>query len=138
MLCDCAGVYQLDFDQSVPAQIFFYVDAFIDISGFQMAWQIEGTCFAGIFSDTGVPRLGVFDRIEVPEGEQKQIVVLGTIGEPDEGLRRWIMAFIQGNSRYRITIKQHIIYDEELSTLSQLNTDILSGKMPDILLLDSG
>ena len=137
LLCDCAGVYQLDFDQSVPAQIFSYVDAFIDISGFQMAWQIEGTCFAGIFNDTGVPKLGIFDRIEVPEGEQKQKVVLGTIGEPDEGLRRQVMAFNQENSRYRITIKQYITYDEELSAVSQLNTDILSGKMPDILLLDS-
>ena len=137
LLCDSTGVYQLDLTKSVPTQIFSYVDAYLDITGFQMARQIEGTRFAGIFNDTGVPKLGIFSRTEVPEGEQKQIVVLGTIGEPDEGLRRQVMAFNQESSRYRITIKQYITYDEELSALSQLNADILSGKMPDILMLDS-
>ena len=137
LLCDSTGVYQLESDQSVPTQIFSYVDAYLDITGFQMARQIDGTCFAGIFNDTGMPKLGIFSRTEVPEGAQKQIVVLGTIGEPEEGLRRQVMAFNQESSRYRITIKQYISYDEKLSALSQLNTDILSGKMPDILLLDS-
>ena len=137
LLCDSAGVYLLDLDQSVPMQMLSYVDAYLDITGFQVARQIDETCFVGVFNDTGVPKLGIFRRIEVPKGEQKQIVVLGTIGEPDEGLRRLVMDFNQENSRYRITIKQYITYDEERSALSQLNTDILSGNMPDILLLDS-
>ena len=137
LLCDCAGVYQLDLSKSVPTQMLSYVDAYLDITEFRMARQIDGTRFAGIFNDTGVSKLGIFSRTEVPEGAQKQIVVLGTIGEPEEGLRRQVMAFNQENSRYRITIKQYITYDEERSAISQLNTDILSGNMPDILLLDS-
>ena len=137
LLCDSTGVYQLESDQSVLTQMLSYVDAYLDITGFQMARQIDGTRFAGIFHDTGMPKLGIFSRMEVPEGAQKQIVVLGTIGEPEEGLRRQVMAFNQENSQYRITIKPYITYDEELSALAQLNTDILSGKMPDILLLDS-
>ena len=136
MLCDSSSVYQLDLDQSMLTQMLSYVDAYLDITGFQMAWQIDGTRFAGIFNDTGVPKLGIFGRTEVPEGAQKLIMVLGTIGEPDEGLRRQVMDFNQEHSRYKITIKQYIAYDEELSALSQLNTDILSGQMPDILLLD--
>ena len=136
LLCDSTGVYQLDLSKSVPTQMLSYVDAYLDITGFQMARQMDGTRFAGIFNDTGVPKLGIFSRTEVPEGLQKQIVVLGTIGEPEEGLRRQIMAFNQKNSQYRITIKQYITYNEELSAFAQLNTDILSGKMPDILLLD--
>ena len=137
LLCDSTGVYQLNSNQSVPSQMLSYVDAYLDIEGFQMAHQIDGTRFAGIFNDTGIPKLGIFSRTEVPEGAQKQMVVLGTIGEPEEGLRRQVMVFNQENSRYRITIKPYITYNEELSALSQLNTDILSGKMPDILLLDS-
>lgn len=136
LLCDSSGVYQLDLVQSVPTQILSYVDAYLDITGFQMARQIDGTRFAGVFHDTGVSKLGIFGRTEVPEGAQKQVVVLGTIGEPDEGLRRQVMDFNQEHSRYKITIKQYVAYDEALSALSQLNTDILSGQMPDILLLD--
>ena len=137
LLCDSTGVYQLDLNKSAPMQVLSYVDAYLDITGFQMARQMDGTRFAGIFNDTGMPKLGIFSRTEVPEGAQKQIVVLGIIGEPEEGLRRQIMTFNQGNSRYRIAVKQYITYNEELTVLSQLNTDILSGKMPDILLLDS-
>lgn len=137
LLCDDTGVYQLDLGKSVPTQMLSYVDAYLDISEFQLACQIDGTRLAGIFNDAGTVKLGIFSRTEVPEGSQKQVVVLGTIGEPEEGLKRQVMTFNQENSRYKVTIKPYITYDAELRALDQLNTDILSGKIPDILLLDS-
>lgn len=137
LLCDSAGVYQLESDRNVPTELFSYVDADLNIDGFQMVQQIDGRRFAGIFNDGGVPRLGIFDRSEVPRESQKQIVVLGTMSELEASLRRQIISFNQKNSQYRITIKQYVAYDEELSALAQLNTDILSGNMPDILLIDN-
>lgn len=58
------------------------------------------------------------------------------MGELDAGLRSQVIAFNQANSRYRITVRQYVTYNEELSALMQLNTDILSGRMPDILLMN--
>lgn len=136
LLCDSVGVYQLESGKNVPAEMLSYVDADLDIGGFQMAWQIDETRLAGIFSDGGAVKLGLFGRTAVPAGEQKQIVVLGTMDELDAGLRSRIVAFNRENSRYRITVRQYVTYNEEMSALTQLNTDILSGKMPDILLID--
>lgn len=136
VLCDYIGVYQMNLDESAPKEILDLVDADLDINGFQMARQIDATCFAGIFNVGGVVKLGLFERSEVPEGSRKQMVVLGTMSELDADLRSRIIFFNQTNSQYRITIKQYVAYDKELSALTQLNNDILSGKMPDILLID--
>ena len=136
LLCDSAGVYQSEPDGDGFTELFSYVDVDLDIDGFQMVYQIDERRLAGIFSDGGVQKLGVFERSEVPEALQKQVVVLGFTGEMDPGLRRQILAFNRENSRYRITIKQYLSYNEELDAIARLNTDILSGNMPDILLVD--
>lgn len=136
LLCDSVGAYQLDLGRNAPTELLSYVDADLDVGGFQMVRQIDETCLAGIFNDVGVVKLGLFSRVEVPEGSQKQVVTLGTMSKLDAGLRSRIIAFNRSNSRYRVTIKQYITYDEGLDALTQLNTDILSGRMPDILLVD--
>ncbi len=136
VLCDSTGVYQMNLDGSAPTEILDFVDADLDIDGFQMAQQIDATCLAGIFNIGGVVKLGLFGRSEAPGGSQKKIIVLGTMSEMDADLRSRIISFNQTNSQYRITIKQYIAYDKELSALTQLNNDIISGKMPDILLID--
>ncbi len=136
LLCDSAGVYQLEPDGDGLTELFSYVDADLDIDGFQTVYQIDGKRLAGVFSDGGVQKLGLFERIQVPEEQQKQIVVLGVTEELNAGLRRQILAFNRESSRYRISIKQYISYNEELNAIAQLNTDILSGNMPDVLLVD--
>ncbi len=137
LLCDSVGVYQVDAGLNLPTEILTYVDVDLDIEGFQVARQIDETRLAGIFSDVGgVAKLGIFERVEVPAEAQKQIVELGTMSGLDGGLRRQIIAFNQTSSGYRITVKQYAD-DEELDALAQLNTDILAGRMPDILLIDS-
>lgn len=136
VLCDSTGVYQMDLDGIAPTEIFDFVDADLDVNGFQMVQQIDATCLAGIFNMGGTVKLGLFGRSEVPEGSRKQLIVLGTMSEPDVDLKSRIISFNRTNSRYRITIKQYIAFDKELSGLTQLNNDIISGKMPDILLID--
>lgn len=134
LLCDPAGVRQWDLEQEVLTERIIFVDADLDISGFQTVWQIDGSRIAGIFDEEGNQTLGVFERSEVPPGAQKQIVVLGIMSELDMGLKRQIVDFNRKNSRYRITIRQYVTVNDELDALTKLNADILSGEMPDILL----
>lgn len=54
LLCDSVGIYQLELGENVPTELFAYVDADLDIDGFQMVQQIDETHFAGIFNDGGV------------------------------------------------------------------------------------
>ncbi len=135
LLCDSSGIYLLDSDKAMPVELLSYVDADLDVDGFQLARQIGETRLAGIFSDGGVIKLGIFERIKVPEESQKQILVLGIMGELNAVLRSQIIAFNRADSRYRITVKQYVTYDEEMNALTQLNMDVLSGEMPDILLI---
>lgn len=136
LLCDPAGVYQWNPQREVLTERMLYVDADLDISGFQAVKQIDGSRIAGIFHEGGTPKLGLFERIEVPQEAQKQIVVLGIMNELDGGLRRQVVDFNRKNSRYRVTVKQYVTVSDELDALAQLNADILAGNMPDILLAD--
>ncbi len=136
LLCGSAGIYQLGPDGEGLTEVFSYVDADLDIDGFQAVYQVDERRLAGAFSDGGGQKLGLFERVQVPEELQKQIVVLGVTDEPDPGLRRQILAFNRENSRYRVSIRQYVSYEEELDAIARLNTDILSGNMPDILLVD--
>lgn len=137
LLCGNAGVLELGVGETTPTELLSYVDAGLDVGNFQMVWQMDETRLAGIFSDGGITKLGIFERIRVPAGSRKEVVTLGIVGELNAGLRSRIIEFNQESSRYRITVKQYVTYDEELDALTQLNTDILSGKMPDILVIDN-
>ena len=134
--CDSTGVYRLDLGENTPAEIFSFVDADLDTDGFQLVQQIDEVSIAGIFDTGGTVKLGLFARTQGVEGTLRQSVVLGTMGELDADLRSQIIYFNRQNTGYRIMVKQYITYDEEQNALVQLNADILSGNMPDILLMD--
>ena len=136
VLCNSTGVYQIDLEESAPTEMLDFVDADLDINGFQLIHQINEACFAGIFDMGGGATLGLFERSEAPEGLRKQVVLLGTMSGLDADLRARIISFNQTNDQYRIAIKQYDTYDKELSAFTRLNNDIISGKMPDILMID--
>lgn len=134
LLCDTVGAYGYDVgsDTAVPAVT--YIDAGLDIERFQLVRQIDETHFAGTYYEGMDCVLGLFSREEAPE--DLQVIVLGVFNESDIPKDR-ILDFNRENNRYRITVKQYVSYSDELDAYTQLNMDILAGKMPDILAIDS-
>ena len=53
------------------------------------------------------------------------------MGELDAGLRSRIIAFNQENSRYRITVRQYVTYNEEMPLQSYIEKGLLTdvGKL---------
>jgi ABC-type glycerol-3-phosphate transport system substrate-binding protein len=137
LLCDSSGIYQYNAGDNMPTEIFSYIDADLDINGLQMIYQTDETHFVGSFSEGGYPKIVLFNRNELQEGVQKQNIILGTSDELDAELRSRIISFNRENSQYKISVRQYVSYNKEMSAAVQLNMDIMSGNMPDILVIDS-
>lgn len=80
-----------------------------------------------------------FTKVDSKDVKDKRILTLGCNGL-DWEVRRQVVEFNKNNEEYRITVEDYSNYntDEDYTVgLTRLNTDIASGKAPDILLLDS-
>ena len=70
---------------------------------------------------------------------EKQILTLGCC-YIDSDVRTQVVQFNKTNEKYRIQIKDYSVYNTETDyeqAYTKLNTDIVSGNVPDILVLDS-
>ncbi len=98
--------------------------------------------FLGFFADdaTGKSKAAFFERVNPEDIVDKQVMVIGCM-YMDTEVRRRVVDFNRSSDKYRITIKDYSQYNTEEdynAGYTRLNTDILSGNMPDILSVDFG
>ena len=83
--------------------------------------------------------LGRFTKVPPSEVKDKKTLVLACNGI-DYDVRNNIVKFNKNNDEYRITIQDYAaLYnteDDYQAGLNRLNADIVSGKIPDILVID--
>ena len=104
----------------------------VQISDEQFAaayYELEGSGF----------RLGIFTKVR-PEDipDKKTLVFGGTYIGSD--IKSKIIDFNKANTEYKITVRDYSEYatmEDYSAGTTQLNNDILAGKMPDILLVNS-
>lgn len=100
-----------------------------------------GMTIGGRGDGAGSSSVFVFDRVPDDEIKAKHILTLGCLETPYD-LKDSIIAFNRSSDEYRITIKTYYdgsVYTEDGydNAVTALNNDIISGKMPDILLINS-
>ncbi len=72
---------------------------------------------------------------EIPD---KRVLVIGT-NSLDSTVRQRVVNYNKTNTKYRITIRDYSSYmtmDDYMAGYTQLNNDIIAGKMPDILVVN--
>ncbi len=88
--------------------------------------------------ETYRPMLAVYDRIPDDMVANKEIITLA-VARLNYNLRNDIITFNKSSDTYRIVVNDYSIYrtDEDYNAgTTRLNQDIVSGKVPDILLVD--
>ena len=99
-------------------------DKFIASYTDQTDWQ---TCFAH------------FTKVDPKDVPDKKTIVLGCV-YLDYNIRKRVIDFNKTNTQYRITIKDYNQYstlEDYMAAYTQLNNDIISNQMPDILVVNS-
>ena len=141
VLTDTNGVYTYNIGDAEPAKIMDFIDSDIvagNISGITML--DDNRFFAMYYSQETGETTGAFFTKVAPENiKDKKTISLAGVWV-DYGVREQIVKFNKENADYRIRIKDYSQYnteDDYTAGAKKLNTDIASGDVPDILMVDS-
>lgn len=141
LLVDSTGVsgYNLGDEEIKPLMNF--IDSDLNSNYVYNIQAVSQTEFYGMMNDdvTGETALLRFTKVAPEDIVEKTVLTLGTNGV-NWDVRNRVVQFNKSNEKYRIRINDYAQYntDEDYNAgMTKLNTDIASGNVPDILVLDS-
>lgn len=107
---------------------------------FNVVVELDDKSFIGVFYENydGNPKAGVFTYVNPEDVPDKSVLVLAGNYVGDD-LKKRIVEYNRTNDEYRIVIKEYNSYntfDDYQAGYTQLNNDIITGKMPDILITE--
>ena len=135
------GLYGYNLGDEDKTQIMSTLDS--DFSFYDL-YQVTGLNdreFLAITNDWEAPdTLTKFTKVDPKDVKEKQVITLA-MASTDWGVRRLAIQFNKSNEKYRVSILDYdSLYgteDDWSAGLTRLNTDIVSGKTPDLMLLDT-
>lgn len=122
-------------------EVMNYIDSDLDASGVYDITGISDTEFYGSFYSYSEEHTSYakFTKVDPKDIKDKKVLVLGC-AYTDWDVRRQVVKFNKESDEYRIQVKDYSIYNTEedyTQAYTQLNMDIVSGRVPDILVLNS-
>lgn len=141
-LVDYYGVYGYNIGDEDKKLLMNYLDSDLGINMVYNLVVLDDREFMATYDDmeTYESRLGRFSKVDPKDVKDKQVIVLACSGL-DWNVREAVVKFNKNNENYRVTIQDYdSMYnttDDYMAGQNRLNADIVSGKVPDILLLNS-
>lgn len=133
-----SGVYGYSAGDEQPVQIMSYINSDLDSGSLNNIMVLDDTHFIGFYYDNSDGnQKGAFFTKRNPEDipDKEVIVIAGNYVSYD--LKSRAVQFNKENEQYRIVVKEYDSYntmEDYTAGYTQLNNDIISGNMPDILL----
>ena len=131
------GIYGMNFDGSDVVKIVDYVDSDMDITALTGLVEMEDGKMAAIVADlAGNNMLVSLTKVDPEVVANRKTITLGSY-YLDYEVRKQVFAFNKQSQDVRISIEDYSKYDGETGAegLTKLNTDIVSGSAPDIMVL---
>lgn len=119
-----------------------FVNSDLYIFQFYMVLELSEESFLGVYTESwdSEVKAGIFTYVRPEDIVDKKTMVLAGSYIPDDTKKR-VIEYNRNNQEYRIVIKNYNQYSSEenewMGAVTQLNNDIISGRMPDILLGNS-
>lgn len=139
------GVYRYHIGDSEAKQIMNFVNSDIAITYFEALLPLDKEHFIAFYNETdpstydSTPVVGLFNKVKPEEiPDKKELVLAGS--NIDWQLRSRVVAFNRQSSEYRIIIKNYGTensYEDNNAGITKLNMDIMTGDIPDILVIDN-
>ena len=140
-LTDSTALYGYNLGDEEMTEIMNFIDSDLDAYSLYNVNAISDTqLYASYYSYSEDKHCyAKFTKVPPEEVVEKKVLTLGAC-YLDEDVRRRVVQFNKTNEQYRIQIKDYSTYNTETDysqSYTRLNTDIISGNMPDILVLNS-
>ena len=141
-LVDSYGLYGYNIGDQERTQLLSYIDSDFGFYRIGSVIPVNEKEFLATYDDmeSGRTQIAKFSKVDPSEVKEKEIITLA-MAYSDWTIRMKVIDFNKTNETYRINLQDYsAMYatDEDYSAgLTRLNTDIASGKVPDIILIDS-
>ena len=138
---DSNGVYSMNIGDTEPKQMMSYVNSDMNISGMNNIEMLDENRFVGVYNDSidYTSKASVFTKVDPKEIPDKQVLVMAGMWI-DSDIRQRVIDFNKSSDAYRIVLKEYNKYntmDDYMAGYTQLNNDIISGSIPDIMIVDT-
>lgn len=138
-LTDSEAVYGYNFGDTEPKMIMNFVDSDISSYGLYQLVSVTDKDILCIVPGDESYSLAMMTKVDPKDVKDKQTIILGC-NYIDYDVRSHVVKFNKSNDNYRIVINDYSKYDTEDDYsvgATKLSTDIVSGNVPDILVLDN-
>lgn len=136
------GVFGYNIGDEDKTQIMNYIDSDLGAYSLYNLIPIDDKSFLATYDDmeTYEMTVGRFTKVPPAEVKDKTNLTLACAGM-NWDVRTAVVSFNKNSDEYRITVEDYSsLYSTEndyMAGINRLNTDIIAGKIPDILLVDS-
>lgn len=137
LLTSNTGVYSYNLGAEGLQKRIDFVDSAILCNNISFLCEVkEGQYFGSYFdNETGMLQFGLFNKVDPSTIKDKKVLTLACYWADDD-IRRRVVEYNKTNEEYRIRIEDYYQYnttDDYTRGMAKMNTDIVSGKMPDII-----
>lgn len=143
--CANQGIYKYHIGNAEPTQMMSFVNSDLEINSMRTVLPVDEEHFVGIYTvyDDVTYRSstkgGLFTKVAPEDIPDKRVMVLGGNWIPGD-LRKRVVEYNKNSDTHRIVLKDYSTYntyEDYKAAYTQMNNDIISGGMPDILIVDS-
>lgn len=133
------GIYTYNMGDEASVKIMDYVNSDINIGNISSIAMVDDEHFIGVYNDAidWTTKTAVFTKVNPEDIKDKQILMLGgNYVSSDSTLMKRVIDFNKSSDSHRIVVKDYSSYntsEDYMAGFTQLNNDIISGNMPDIL-----
>lgn len=139
------GVFKYHIGDKDAKQMMSFINSDMNISHFDEFLYLDDKHFIGFYSvydDVNYTRTiegGIFTKVNPEDIPDKELMVLATNYTAND-IKQRVIDFNKSSQTHRIIIKdysQYISDEDYMAGYTQLNNDIISGNMPDIIVVDN-
>ncbi|WP_318709706.1 extracellular solute-binding protein [Candidatus Acetatifactor stercoripullorum] len=135
------GVYSYNIGDTEPTQMMSFVNSDMNISSMSSVIVLDDTRFVGLYYDSinYDSNVGIFTKVDPEDIPDKKVLVLAA-NYVNSDVRQRVVDFNKSSDQYRIVLREYQSYattEDYNAGYTQLNNDIISGNMPDILVVDA-
>lgn len=141
ILNDSNAIYGYNIGDAEPVKIMDLIDSDLNTYGFNQVGMIDKEHFVASYNDSAdwSIKLSLFTKVPPEEVKDKTPITMACM-YLNGNVKSRIIEFNKTNPMYRIQIKEYNKYstmEDYMGGYTQLNNDIVAGKIPDMLLVDS-
>lgn len=135
------GVFTYTVGDEQPEQLLSYINSDMSTTNMNYIVMLDETRLVGFYYDQNSNKMkgSIFTKVNPEDIKDKHILILAGF-YVDYNTKNRVVEFNKSNENYRIVVKEYQQYStmEDYSAgYTQLNNDIISGGMPDILIVDN-